>query len=76
MSDTRPELRPEGCPICHRTVSPGQDAEWVAVCPLLYPEVKGLRCHQACLEQQRERTRFLQRDDLRPAFLRRRADGR
>ena len=47
------EPTPEACPICHRTVGPDENTEWVPVCPLVYPAVKGLLCHQVCLEEGR-----------------------
>lgn len=59
----------EGCPICHRAVASDEPFEWVPVCPLVYPEVEGLRCHQSCLAEERERTRKLRREDLRPTLL-------
>ena len=60
----------EACPICHREVSADEAFEWAPVCPLVYPEVEGLRCHAECLAAERERTRFLSREDLTPTFLR------
>jgi len=51
----------EACPICHSVVGP--------VCPLVYPETEGLRCHVRCLAEERERNRVLRREDLRPTFL-------
>ena len=67
----------EACPICHRTVHAGEAFEWIPVCPLVYPLTEGLRCHAACLAEERELTRMLRREDLRPTFVRfRRAGGR
>lgn len=60
----------EACPICHRLVEGGEAFEWVPVCPLVYPDTEGLRCHSGCLEEERERTRLLRREDLQPTFLR------
>lgn len=60
----------EACPICHRVVRAGEASEWVPVCPLVYPETEGLRCHAECLAEERERTRLLRREDLAPTFLR------
>lgn len=60
----------EACPICHERVAPQADAEWVPVCPLVYPETEGLRCHAACLAEARESNRVLRREDLRPTLLR------
>jgi hypothetical protein len=62
----------EFCPICHRPIEAEDACESVPVCPLVYPDVEGLRCHSSCLEQERERNRFLRPEDLRPTFLRRR----
>jgi len=33
----------EACPICHAVVAEDEPAEWVPVCPLVYPDVEGLR---------------------------------
>jgi hypothetical protein len=71
----RPRLD-EACPICHRVVREGEPSEWVPVCPLVYPEIQGLLCHERCLGRERERTRLLRRTDLRPGFTRRRAVDR
>lgn len=60
----------EACPICHREVKADEAFEWAPVCPLIYPEVEGLRCHAECLAAERERNRFLRREDLAPTFLR------
>lgn len=73
MSNPRVEPKSEGCPICHRPVGSDEASEWVPVCPLVYPKVEGLRCHQDCLAEERQRNRFLRRDDLRPGLLRRRS---
>ena len=62
--------REEACPICHRAVSAGDELEWVPVCPIVYPCIEGIRCHSTCLAEERERTRLLRREDLRPTFLR------
>jgi hypothetical protein len=70
------ESTTEACPICHRSIGTEETAEWVPVCPVVYPEVAGLQCHESCLSDERERNRFLRRDDLRPTFLRRRAPER
>ncbi len=59
----------EACPICHRVLVDGEPYEWVPVCPLEYPEIEGLRCHDRCLAEERERNRVLRREDLRPTFL-------
>lgn len=72
MSNPTVDPEAEGCPICHRPVRPGDASEWVPVCPLVYPETEGLRCHADCLAAEKQRNRFLNRDDLRPTFLRRR----
>jgi hypothetical protein len=50
--------------------------EWVPVCPLVYPDTEGLRCHETCLARERERNRLLRREDLRPAVLGRRVAER
>lgn len=71
MAPTRDERSAEACPICHMLVVEGQPAEWVPVCPIVYPEVEGLRCHANCLAEERERNRVLRRADLKPTFLRR-----
>lgn len=76
MSDPGAEQKSEGCPICHRPVSLDQAGEWVPVCPLVYPDVQGLRCHRDCLVEERQRNRFLRPEDLRPALLRRRVPER
>lgn len=68
----RTEETAEACPICHAVVAGGERAEWVPVCPVVYPEIDGLRCHASCLAKERERSRVLRREDLRPTFLRRR----
>ncbi len=68
----RAEQITEACPICHAVVAGGELAEWVPVCPVVYPEIDGLRCHASCLAEERERSRVLWREDLRPTFLRRR----
>jgi len=73
MHDSRPATTRESCPICHRAIDPGDSAEWVPVCPILYAEVRGLRCNPACLAAERERNRLLRPEDLRPAFVGRRA---
>ena len=70
MAASAGALRTEGCPICHRVVRSEEASEWVPVCPLLYPETEGLRCHADCLARERERTRVLRREDLKPTFLR------
>lgn len=57
-------------------VADGQPSEWVPVCPLVYPEVEGLRCHANCLAEERERNRVLRREDLKPTFLQRRVAER
>jgi len=75
MTESRAPRTGEACPVCHRPVSPGDALEWVPVCPLVYPEVEGLRCHSTCLAKERERNRFLREEDLRPAPLRRRIAG-
>ena len=72
MSHPTPDPKTEGCPICHRPVRSSDTSEWVPVCPLVYPDTEGLRCHEDCLAAERQRNRFLRRDDLRPEFLRRR----
>ena len=72
MSHSTPDANAEGCPICHRPVRSSDLREWVPVCPLVYPESEGLLCHEDCLAAERQRNRFLRRDDLRPEFLRRR----
>ena len=72
MSHPTPDPKAEGCPICHRPVRSSDTSEWVPVCPLVYPETEGLACHADCLAAERQRNRFLRRDDLRPEFLRRR----
>jgi hypothetical protein len=59
----------EACPICHTVVGEGEPYEYVPVCPLVYPEIEGLRCHDRCLAEERERNRVLRREDLQPAFL-------
>lgn len=66
----------EGCPICHRAVATDEAFEWVPVCPLVYPDTEGLRCHETCLARERERNRLLRREDLRPAVLGRRVAER
>lgn len=76
MAPTRNERSAEACPICHMVVAEGQAFEWVPVCPLVYPEVEGLRCHANCLAEERERNRVLLREDLKPTFLRRRVAER
>jgi hypothetical protein len=70
------ELATEACPICHRVVGSDEPWEWVPVCPIVYPEIEGLRCHESCLSRERERNRVLRREDLSPTFLRRRAPAR
>jgi hypothetical protein len=42
----------------------------------VYPEIEGLRCHDRCLAEERERNRVLRREDLKPAFLTRRVADR
>lgn len=76
MDSIRRERSPEACPICHRLVADGQPSEWVPVCPLVYPEIEGLRCHANCLAEERERNRMLRPEDLKPTFLRRRVAER
>ena len=66
----------EACPICHVAVPDDEPSEWVPVCPLVYPEIEGLRCHATCLAEERERTRVLRREDLRPALPGRRVSER
>jgi len=66
----------EACPICHLRVVDGEPAEWVPVCPLVYPGIRGLRCHEMCLAEERERNRVLRREDLKPTFLVRRVAER
>ena len=46
--------------------------ERVPVCPLVYPGIDGLMCHERCLAAERERNRVLRREELTPTFLRRR----
>ncbi len=70
MAASAGAVRTEGCPICHRVVRGDEASEWVPVCPLLYPDTEGLRCHADCLSLERERTRVLRREDLEPTFLR------
>jgi hypothetical protein len=66
----------DACPICHEEIAAGDPVETVPVCPLVYPQIDGLVCHSRCLAEERERNRFLRREDLAPTFLRRRvADG-
>jgi hypothetical protein len=72
VNPTDASHRAEGCPICHRAVLDGEAMEWVPVCPLAYPEVEGLMCHERCLAAERERNRVLRRDELRPTLLGRR----
>lgn len=72
MNETHSGRAPDHCPICHRSIGAADDSEWVPVCPLVYPEIEGLRCHSRCLAEERERNRFLRPEDLRPTFLRRR----
>ena len=73
MSHPTVDPKAEGCPICHRPVRPGDASEWVPVCPLVYPETEGLRCHEDCLaERKGNAIASCNRDDLRPTFLRRR----
>lgn len=72
MADIPVHSGEEHCPICHRPIGPAEHAEWVPVCPLVYPEIEGLRCHASCLAEERERNRFLRPDDLKPTLLRRR----
>ena len=76
MTHVRAEETGEACPICHVAVAVGAPSEWVPVCPLVYPKIKGLRCHESCLAEERERTRLLRREDLRPKFLERRVADR
>ena len=72
-----PGARGEAWPICHLMVRADDPFEWVPVCPLVYPDTEGLRCHASCLAEERERTRLLRRADLAPSFLRfGRADAR
>lgn len=66
----------EACPICHLRIGPEERGEWVPVCPIVYPDCEGLRCHEGCLSRERERNRRLRREDLRPTFLRRQAAER
>jgi hypothetical protein len=61
--------RSEACPICHRAVLGGEATEWVPVCPLVYPEIEGLMCHERCLAGERERHRVLRPEDFRPTLL-------
>ena len=70
------ERATEACPICHQMVGSDEPGEWVPVCPIVYPEVEGLRCHVSCLSRERERNRVLRREDLSPMFLRRSAQRR
>ena len=72
VDHARAEDQAEACPICHLRVVDGEPAEWVPVCPLLYPGIRGLRCHEMCLGEERERNRVLRREDLHPTFLVRR----
>lgn len=72
MINPTADPKAEGCPICYQPVCPGDASEWVPVCPLVYPYTEGLRCHEGCLAVERQRNRFINRDDLRPTFLRRR----
>lgn len=67
--------RGEACPLCHRMVLAGEAFEWAPVCPVVYPDIEGLRCHADCLDEARERTRLLRREDLKPTFLRVRSKG-
>ena len=66
----------EACPICHAAIASGDPVEFVPVCPIVYADVQGLRCHRTCLEAERERTRKLRREDLRPTLLSRRVADR
>jgi len=68
LSEER-DLRAEACPICHAAVADREPFEWVPVCPLVYPETEGLRCHARCLAEERERNRVLRREDFRPTLL-------
>lgn len=72
MNETDAGKAQDHCPICHRSIGAAEAIEWVPVCPLVYPEIEGLRCHSRCLAEERERNRFLRPEDLRPTFLRRR----
>lgn len=76
MTHTRAEGTGEACPICHAAVADGEPGEWVPVCPLVYPDTEGLRCHETCLARERERNRVLRREDLRPTFVGRRVAER
>jgi hypothetical protein len=76
MTHTRADSTTEACPVCHTTVMPGELFEWVPVCPLVYPQIQGLRCHETCLAEERERNRRLRPDDLRPALFSRRVADR
>jgi len=76
MSHPTPDPKAEGCPICHRPVRSSDISEWVPVCPLVYPGTEGLLGPEDCLAAERQRNRFLRRDDLRPEFLRRRVAKR
>jgi hypothetical protein len=76
VTHTRAEGTGEACPICHAVVADGEPDEWVPVCPLVYPDTEGLRCHETCLAEERERNRVLRREDLRPTRLGRRVAER
>lgn len=76
MTHTRAEGTEEACPICHAAVTDGEPSEWVPVCPLVYPDTEGLRCHETCLAEARELNRVLRREDLRPTLLGRRVAER
>jgi hypothetical protein len=69
MTHAREQEAGEACPICHVPVADDEPSEWVPVCPLVYPEIEGLRCHVSCLAEERERNRLLRREDLKPTFL-------
>ena len=66
------QVAPEACPICHQALRAGEAMERVPVCPLVYPGIDGLMCHERCLAAERERNRLLRREELTPTFLRRR----
>ncbi len=76
MTQARAHGTGEACPICHEVVAENEPAEWVPVCPLVYPDVGGLQCHETCLARERERNRVLRREDLRPTVLGRRVAER
>jgi len=63
---------PDGrwCPICHRKVDAHQDYEIVPVCPVVYPEVRGLYVHETCIETERARDTYVVSDRPRNLFIR------